>query len=389
MPDVKKVLDKNWQYLQKIHPGVLNVGEGTKIKNGIDTGIKCITVYVEKKLPLSEIIEVSRIPKEISGVLIDVIEIKHDSWKAGKTGISQLHPDIQKRLASGVKPSIATYTAMPKTQTPRPLNVEADHRKLVGPTRDQGGCGYCTAFGNIGVWEPRHKQLYGEMIELSEKHLGSCSGCTCNGGNTVEATLNQAMKGVCLRNDLPYDLGNGIDKKCGDGLPTDWYLRGKKLKSWEAIIDFNDMLTVILLEPMNSTMTVHNSFFNYRSGVYKNLGTSDPIAGYHDIGILGASDILQAWLLRNSWLDWGDEGYCWIAYGDSKIDRVMYRLEPSNEVIPQPDPDPNPNPDPIPSKCPWSNGIASSVQSSLNTLSYLTRRDTRYSVKAVRPKGNK
>jgi hypothetical protein len=100
-------------------------------------------------------------------------------------------------------------------------------------------------------------------------------------------------------------------------------------------------------EPLNGTMAVHQSFFNYVSGTYQSQGPSDPIVGYHDIGRLGYSDALGADLIRNSWgTSWGTgcmvnginrPGYCWIAYGE--LDAEAQQL-----VLDGPVPPPGPTP---------------------------------------------
>ena len=59
-------------------PGVTGVGVGYREKNGQVTNEHAIRVYVEHKRPLSEVPAESRIPTEIGGFKIDVIEKGHD-----------------------------------------------------------------------------------------------------------------------------------------------------------------------------------------------------------------------------------------------------------------------------------------------------------------------
>lgn len=54
---------------------VVGVGVGTKIKNLIDTGQHCITVFVNQKLPISAIKPEDLIPNRIEDIETDVIQI--------------------------------------------------------------------------------------------------------------------------------------------------------------------------------------------------------------------------------------------------------------------------------------------------------------------------
>lgn len=80
----------------------------TKFTDGKDTGKRCITAFVRRK-PANE--EETReleasgnfLPKEIDGVLIDVIELSNPDYEVGETSISRLNPFLQKKLAGGLR----------------------------------------------------------------------------------------------------------------------------------------------------------------------------------------------------------------------------------------------------------------------------------------------
>ena len=197
----------------------------------------------------------------------------------------------------------------------------------------------CTAFGTIGAWEALIRVARndpGFTFDLSERDLFACSGGTCDSGNTMEAVLDKAKEGICLEACCPYD---GADHSCGEGRCKGGSFF--KIKGWRAITDIEEMRELLKRGPLVGTMTVHQSFFNYLSGVYHSLGILDFVAGYHCIGIFGEDEVLEAWLLRNSWgTDWGLDGYALIAYGDSDIDQTMYLIEPEPEPQPEPEPEP-------------------------------------------------
>jgi len=242
-----------------------------------------------------------------------------------------------------------------------------DWRSFCSQIRDQGSCGSCTAFGTISTWEAviRIQAKDASLgIDLSESDLFSCSGGTCEEGNTVENVLNRALYGVCLESCLPY---RPVDRPCGEGRCREWWKTGKKLKQWLSVNDPKEMKSLLDRGPLAGTMAVHQSFFNYVDGVYHSLGVTDPVVGYHMIAIVGYDDSLSAWLIRNSWgTGWGMKGYCWIRYGDSMIDEEMYSLEPDGPIEPEPEPEPSP--------CLIGKGVAKV----LNLIARLTGRRGRF-----------
>jgi len=180
----------------------------------------------------------------------------------------------------------------------------------------------------------------------------------------VEKTLDRAMVGVCLEECCPYDAR---DHPCGSGRCDEWWRTGKRLASWGSVTDVADMKFLLDEDgPLVGVMAVHQSFMNYVDGVYHSLGFFDPIVGYHCISVVGYDDEMGAWLIRNSWnTTWGMAGYCWIRYGDSEIDEIMYNLILDGPI---------PEPEPTPSPCPVGN-LAAQL---LNVVPWLLGRRGRF-----------
>ena len=243
----------------------------------------------------------------------------------------------------------------------------SDLRSWASPIRNQGSCGSCTAFGTIGAWEPylrikENNKSY--PIDLSERDLFSCAGGSCLFGSQMKPILNRALEGVCTEECCPYDAK---DHLCSQGCCEEWWMGAKKLIAWERVTNILDMKSILDTVPLITTMAVHQSFMNYKSGVYHSL-ENDPVIGYHCIAVLGYSDELEAWLIRNSWgIGWGMEGYAWVKYSDSEIDKEMYRIIPDGEIPPEPRP-------PIPSPCKLGNFIAKLI----NLIAKLFRRKGRF-----------
>lgn len=150
--------------------------------------------------------------------------------------------------------------------------------------------------GTIGAWETLLR-IDGKDVDLSERDLFSCSGGTCANGNTMKATLDRALVGVCTEECAPYDAR---DHACGSGRCSEWLLTGKRLSSWRKVTDGAEMKALLDEGPMVGVLAVHQSFLNYISGTYHSLEI-DPVVGYHCVSMVGYSDELGAWLLRNSW----------------------------------------------------------------------------------------
>jgi len=112
MTDPKDVLSQHFKELMKL-PHALNTGISTKWMGGIDTKIPCITLFVDKKVPKDpkkakklglEPLKPDQIaPQKIDGVPVDVVELSTEDWVLGETEVSQRPPDIQRKIAGGVR----------------------------------------------------------------------------------------------------------------------------------------------------------------------------------------------------------------------------------------------------------------------------------------------
>ncbi|MGL5243748.1 MAG: hypothetical protein ACRC7R_01045, partial [Sarcina sp.] len=67
------VIDSSEYFLNK--KGIVGLGVGNKISNGLNTGEVCLTVFVEKKLSLDELNKENVIPKTYLGMKTDIIQI--------------------------------------------------------------------------------------------------------------------------------------------------------------------------------------------------------------------------------------------------------------------------------------------------------------------------
>jgi hypothetical protein len=205
----------------------------------------------------------------------------------------------------------------------------------------------CTATGSLSALQDDLYVIRNEVCDLSIQDLFFGSGGSCEGGNTMEATLDYLRdKGVALTEDCPYqpELGDNSNKK------PDWYLRGKRILSWSYCEDPTLMKEALNQAPIVTTMMVHQSFLNYVEGIYESQGVFDPVLGGHCVEVIGCSDSQGFWKGKNSWARWGMANSVFqIRYGDSEFDECMYIIVPNGPIPP---------PEPQPSPCPVGNAVA-------------------------------
>ena len=325
----------------------LNVNIGNKIKDGKDTGQKAIIIYVAKKLPCAELAAQECIPTEIEGIPTDVVELNPDGWVAGRTPISEMHPIDQMKML-GAKRNPKAMGEQNRTITvSTPLNY--DWITWMSAIQNQKNCGSCVAFGNIAIFEAAYRIAEnnpGDKIKFSEALPFFCSGGSCENGSDCPQFLNYLRDyGTTLEQYYPYV---DKDQKCQSGVLPGWQNFIYKIASWEHITDLAIIRQYLSTGPLTACMDVHQSFFNYKSGVYASQGAKDPVVGGHCIGNIGVNDGLGAYHGRNSWdTSWGEQGYFWIKFGDSGFDSEAWKLVPILNPVPVP-------PVPVKKKCHFS-----------------------------------
>jgi len=366
--ELEEVLNRNWEELMKL-PHALNTGVSTKFIGGIDTKIPCIALFVDRKVPKDpeeakklglEPLKPEHIaPQKLEGMPVDVVELSTKDYVLGETSVSRLPPDVQRRLMGAKrKPQQAIPKALDgirailKTPATGP-----DWSPWASSIQDQGSCGSCMSESTTGVMEPVIRIAANDMGAvdlLSVRDLFLSSGASCERGATPDQILNQAMNGVALESDCPYNgMAEGSDAPCVK--PSDWWTRGKRIKEWIQKSGIAQIKSALLEGPLVATMEVHQSFLNYKGGgPYHNLGFQDPVLGGHGVGIFRYDDTLGggAFSLRNSWgTGWGKPdkpGWADILYGE--MDSTMYQLTPDGPI-------PEPPPGPTPSPCPFSMAV--------------------------------
>jgi len=191
-------------------------------------------------------------------------------------------------------------------------------RNWITTVRDQDGCSACWAFAGVALIEAMVKIEDAIWTRLSEGDIHRGVGSPCaNGNNMGTVSTFFSTKGVCdpacfpwATNDPPYTPTADRSGRTVRGPAFGWVGGLQACKDW-----------IDLYGPLVTWFDVYNDFFAYSSGVYERSASATEVGG-HFMLVVGYSDALDAWLVKNSWgTAWGMAGYGWIKYGNSGIDQ--------------------------------------------------------------------
>jgi Papain family cysteine protease len=197
------------------------------------------------------------------------------------------------------------------------------------PARYQGDCGSCWAHATVGAVEYQ-AFIYERLdVDLSEQWLIDCfgGGNGCNGGfqmyyafmrnNLFSQYDIYGQNGAVMESDCPNVYKNGT---CAGPYSHHYWLQGWSYIGFPPILGvptfpFRDQLkrAVYLFGPVSTSVYAGNW---PKSGSFTSvLNDCRPDLPNHMVLIVGWSDALGAWRIRNSWgPGWGENGEAWISY---------------------------------------------------------------------------
>lgn len=209
-----------------------------------------------------------------------------------------------------------------------PSNV--DLRPWLGPVKDQGEVGSCTAHAGTGLREFLYRKLHQYEIDKSiltddfrlsplflyamERELEGTFGHD-NGAQSRTIFVALTKYGCLLEKDDPYTVGNV------EQMPT-VLLMPKALPysriSYHRILDVPTLKSVLASGYVATVgMPVFSSFQSDNTaatGLVTVPQSGESCDGGHEMLCVGYSDARKAVCVRNSWGAWGDDGNCWIPY---------------------------------------------------------------------------
>jgi C1A family cysteine protease len=207
--------------------------------------------------------------------------------------------------------------------------TQKDGLNWMTSVKNQGGCGSCVAFSAVGALEGQLKIQANNPswnTDLSEQHLFSCGGGTCSGGWYISSALNYLQQyGTPDEACSPYQGGSG---SCSNSCP-DWQSRAFKISSWNWVLnDPSAIEAAVMNGPVVAGFNVYTDFFSYNGGVYHYDGHSQ-FAGGHAIVIVGYDSNERYWIVKNSWGNWGENGYFKIGFGEAGIENYVATIRAS------------------------------------------------------------
>lgn len=192
----------------------------------------------------------------------------------------------------------------------------------VTSVKNQGNCGACWAFATVAALESNWLKTQNIEYDLSEQHLKTCHGfewSPCQGGGPhMSAAYFARFQGPVRENNATYNTNPSAS--CFDNLPLFAYVSDARFVSnninatKKAIRDYGGVTACFYWI---------DSLFNCKNNTYFYNGKNATnhlvlLAGWDDTKVTKGGT--GAWIVKNSYgADWGEEGYFYIAYQDSKI----------------------------------------------------------------------
>ena len=191
----------------------------------------------------------------------------------------------------------------------------------VTPVKDQATCGSCWAFACYGAMESNLVVQGGAEQDFSENHLKNYHGfdfAPCEGGNPwMHTAYLSRLDGPVDEADAPY---NPWDDRPSTGGPRQAFLRRSVYRYAPDDIKDAVMTRGALYTHMFWEQSSYNSAaytYLYAGGEAVNHAVA--IVGWDDNKVVPGAGAAGAWEIRNSWgAGFGDDGYFWISYDDTK-----------------------------------------------------------------------
>lgn len=276
-----------------------------------------------------------------------------DDWTTDNSKLSQLVQNKPVGYLSGLLIRLPEdrsdfYRATKGEKLPSHFDWRDNGGNWTTSAKDQGYCGSCAAFSAVGAFEAVINIANGDPgldLNLSEQHLFSCAGGSCNYGMYVNDAMNYLRNyGVPLESCFPYTAGNSGNNPSCSQTCSNWQSQAKKINNWHWVNgDINSMKSAIYnYGPIVAGFNACDDLYYYDAGeIYTHSGSCSGCTG-HGVTIVGWDDSQRYWIVKNSWgQTWGDSGFFNMRWGTCGIDSGAYSFGIYMTYTPSDDDDDN------------------------------------------------
>ncbi len=228
-------------------------------------------------------------------------------------------------MGSIPSPKVVDFTDFYKTYKPDqirsfPARFDLRDAGKVTSVKDQGNCGSCWSFAATAAVESRWLMLGYPASDLSEQNLNNCHGFVwghCDGGTSDFTTAYYARRsGPPSEADDPYNIYSSTCNNKG-------YVAYVAEIRW--LPKVTDVIKQYLMDYGGiSTYYYHDdAYYNATNKTYYYNGSANTnhsvmLAGWDDNKVTAGGT--GAWIIKNSWgTGWGEAGYFYISYNDTKV----------------------------------------------------------------------
>jgi C1A family cysteine protease len=201
------------------------------------------------------------------------------------------------------------------------LPPSVDLRNQDCPVEDQGSLGSCTSFATgAAIRFGRRKQGLPDFVT---SHLFLYYNSRAKNQKTVDsgATIRDAIKAAAKQGDCPESEWAYIINRFDVHPPIQAYkdaLQDRALKYQRVPQNITQMKNCLAQGlPFVIGISVYKSFESQQveqTGIVPLPKNSEQLLGGHALMVVGYHDSDMHFIVRNSWGNWGDNGYCYLPY---------------------------------------------------------------------------